>query len=188
MAGPQKGILTGFTEWLAQILGNTAYNGGLSLTPAGNYSGYVGTNARNGGTLYNPWGVSANIGSNIDFQDPKFSGTLAGGQSIDLGSGRLSDPKLHAETAQRLNEDIQRRKAQEAGLIQASQTTARGGASVLASLDEMYLGNTQTKVDNSEELSGFAQAQAVGFNQGRAKTILGAADKKKPIVKPARAL
>ena len=188
MAGPQRGILQGFTDWLSSILGNSNFSGGLGLSPNGNYSGSASANARQGGILYNPWGVSATVNSSSDFQDPRFSGVLAPGQSLDLATGRLSDPKLHASASLRLNEATQMRKAQEAGLNQASKDSARGSASVLASLDELYLGNTQTTVSDSKPLSEFAQAQAVGFNEGRNRTILGAADKKKPIVKPARSL
>jgi predicted S18 family serine protease len=188
---PQRGILQGFSEWLQQVLAaprNTFLGSGrLSLTPYGNYSGGFTTNVRNVDVIRNPYGVASRLTSDID-SAVNFSALLQPGQSVEVSSGRLSDPKLNATTAKRLNEDLQQRRVQEAGLQQAAQTSARESRSVLATLDEMFLGNTATKVETGQKRTGFSLAKEIGFNEGRQKTILGEAASQKKVVKPPRSI
>jgi hypothetical protein len=184
-AQPFKGVLSGFSEWLQKALAGT-YDPSISVSPYGNYSGNVSGNANTGGLLTNPWGVSARVSFGQFGDRGSYSDTLAPGQSIDLSSGRLSDPKLNAQTAQRLNDQTQQRQIQEAGLNQAAATSARQTQSVLATLDQMYLANAQSTLKTSEEKSGFSLAKEIGFNQSRTKTILG--EQPKPVVKPPRSL
>lgn len=195
-----KSSLSGFSEWLTQALAqinpnsptydirNTYNAPRIWAGPAGNYSGSTSSySLGNGGYLRNPWGVTANVYTTGETQlfgagVNKILGTLAPGQSLDLGSGQLSDPNLHAGTAYRLNTNVQQRKVNEAGLQQAGATSARETKSVLASLDELYLGNTETQRTTSYEKSGLTMAKEQGFNTTNTKTILGTGSESKATV------
>ena len=156
----------------------------ISIAPQGYYSGYQNTALNTNQTIItNPWGVSAAPEIGLNFLNPSYdpmpAWTLAAGQSIDFRTGRLSDPNLHATTAQRLNNAIQQRQVQEAGLSQASETSARQTKSVLSTLDDLYFANQTTSVPTSEALTAQAQAKQGGLDSMNRKTLLGV---QKPVV------
>lgn len=183
-------------QWLQNQLSFVASGGGggpraakevgVSLNPVGNYSGDSYQKLTNSNTvLNNPWGVQAAASPRQDFFGlPSF--TLAAGQSLDLKTGRLSDPRLHAGTAARLNQAIQQRQVQEAGLDKAAETTARGKTSVLASLDNLYFANQATSVPTSEALTAQAQAKQGGLDSLDRKTLLGVQKPAAPITAPSQ--
>ena len=145
----------------------------FSLGPYGNYSGsLVATLTQANPIITNPWGVAAREGETYEGGDrpPLY---LEAGQSFNAVTGQYSDPKLHANTAKRLNDALQQRLAGAAGLGQAQKDSARAAPSVLAALDEMYFANQKTEVTTSYQLSNLAQANAQGLNTSGAKTILG---------------
>lgn len=168
------------------LFGNTLRYGTekvIITSPVGNYSGgFAQTLSPEGKTtIENPYGVGLKIGS---LEGPlPFNITLSPGQTLDLATGRLSDPKLHAGTAQKLNNQIQSRQAKEAGLSQAEVTSARTSPSVLATIDDLYYANTRTSVQTSFELSQLSQAKQQGFNSSGTKTILGATKPPVPVSK-----
>lgn len=143
--------------------------------PYGNYSGnFSSTISENSPIISNPYGVT----SKVDLGQESFvygqkSIDLQPGQSYNFLTGQLSDPKLHAQTAQRLNEALQYRVVNEAGLSQATKSTAREQPGVLATLDQLYFGNTSTKAETSFAKSNFALAAEQGLNTSGTKSILG---------------
>lgn len=153
----------------------------LFLAPTGYHTGAFSKNFKmdEGGILTNPYGITSSV-SEL-FSSPMLY--LSPGQSVDIRSGRLSDPNLHAGTAQRLNNQIQERRVNEAGLSQASEDSARKSPSVLATLDDLYFANVATSVKTSFELSQLSQAKQEGFNSSGTKTILGASKPPVPVSK-----
>lgn len=156
----------------------------LTLTPTENYSGYVKfTPTKDNYILTNPWGTGAVNTFGLGFGARDNQSTLAPGQSINLKTGALSDPRLHASTAARLTTESNRRAVQEAGLTEASQTSARSGATVLSSLDDLYFANTATSVPSaSAALSQSAQAKQTGIDTKTRTTLLGIAKPNTPVV------
>lgn len=155
----------------------------ILASPVGPYSGgFTQTLSPEGKTtIENPYGTGLQIGS-LDSPLP-FNIVLSPGQTLDLKTGRLSDPNLHAGTAQRLNNQIQSRQVKEAGLSQAESASARTAPSVLAAIDDLYYANTKTSVQTSLELSQLSLAKQEGFNSSGTKTILGAAKPPVPVSK-----
>ena len=142
-----------------------------SIRPVGRYSGGVYHDSRTmGDILTNPWGAMA---QQFDTFRGRFGLTLQPGQSVNMRTGQLSDPNIHPQTARRLNEASQRRTAQQVGLGQAAQTSSRGQASVLATMDELYLGSQLADDSSGKELSGLAQARQGGLSTSSARTLLG---------------
>lgn len=169
--------------------GGTPGQFNLELQPQGYYSGYQNTALNDNNTiLTNPWGVSAAPAVRQNFLSPNIDPmpdfVLQGGQSIDFRNGRLSDPKLHASTAARLNQAIQLRQIHEVGLEQAGETSARQSKSVLASLDDLYFANQATSVPTSEALSSQAQAKQGGLDTMNRKTLLGIQKPVAPVAAP----
>ena len=181
---PQRQSLASLNlwQWLTSAIATPNGRGGLfqaqmNLTPIGNYAGETRTVLHPSGNtiLTNPWGVAAQARSNINTAPNAPRITLAPGQSVDFSTGRLSDPNLHAGTAAKLNQAMDLRAVQAAGLQQSQQDSARNSISVLATLDQMYFGNVNTSVPTgSAALTGTAQAKQQGFNTSSTKTILGA--------------
>jgi hypothetical protein len=130
--------------------------------------------------ITNPYGARATIQNvpyingipNVNQTGNAFNLNLLPGQSIDVSTGRLDNPNLHASTAQRLNDQLNARRANEAGTERASATTTRGMTSVLSTLDEQYIGSFQSKKPTTK-LTGLAQANQIGVNASPTKTILG---------------
>lgn len=187
---PQRNILS--------VLFDTIFGGRdftASINPYGNYSGSFNSYVtRNNPIVTNPWGVSAyartRFSSARGLNSAGISDTtvnLAPGQSYNYLTGQLSDPNLNANTAKRLNEATNFREVNQAGLQQASASSARQTQSVLATLDQMYFANVRTQADNgTAPLSQTAQVNEVGINTGANRTILGAdTSKKKPATQTA---
>lgn len=152
----------------------------LSVAPVGNYSGQTqySVNARGNTVITNPYGVTAKLyttGRQRESQGYSLGGLyLQPGQSFNLATGALNDPKLHASTAKRLNDAGVVRALNEVGINTGGQTSSRNSKSLLANLDDMYWGNVNTQVaKESEALTQLTQAKQTGFNTTRAKTILG---------------
>ena len=137
----------------------------IGLQPQGYYSGAALFKLDPNNTIItNPWGTTAT--TQRGYTGPPI--TLEAGQSIDMRTGRLSDPNLHAGTAKRLNEAVQKRQVNESGV-----NTAGRGTSVLASLDDLYFANQATSVPTSEALTAQAQAKQGGLDSMARKTLLG---------------
>ncbi len=156
-------------DWFNAAIGGRADINGLTLLPNGNYKGYQSYRpASDGAILNNPWGVAAFAAPRSrQFQLPGLS--LQAGQSFNFLTGQLSDPNLHANTAQRLNNQINQRSANEAGV-----NTGGRGTSVLGTLDQMYFANASTKVQTSYQLSGIQAVNQTGTTVAAPKqTILG---------------
>ena len=172
-------VRSGYDVFLKDLL---ALFGGASIltsgTPYGGYSGgFSSTVSEANPIVTNPYGVTSQVRYTGVNDRGGFKGArsidLRAGQSYNFITGQLSDPNLHANTARRLNEALQYRTVNSAGLDQATKTTARESTSVLASLDEMYLGNASTEVTTSEALTNLSQVKQQGFNTSSAKTVLG---------------
>lgn len=169
---PKRDFLSTFFDTVLSSLGKWggATKDGFTVyaRPAGNYSGRLTTPVtRDSPIVTNPWGVAASFG-------PSFVGNsqyLAPGQSYNYVTGQLSDPKLHANTAARLNEAVNQRAVNEAGLTAASYDNARQGPSVLAALDQMYFANQATSVTTSQPLSAFAEINQQGTILGKQPPI-----------------
>lgn len=169
-----------FLKDLLALFGGSSFQ--ASGSPYGGYSGGFSADISNTNPIItNPYGVTSRV---------KLGGerVLGGSRSIDLQpgqsynfiTGQLSDPTLHAGTAQRLNEALQYRTINAAGLEQANKTTARESKSVLATLDEMYFGNVSTEVATSSAKTNLGLANEQGLNTDGTRTILGADTGKKP--------
>lgn len=155
----------------------------LQVTPAGNYSGYSDYSvSQNSPVVTNPWSIGAyvrNPRTEVDrngwnsyaLQNPSIY--LAPGQSYNFATGQYNDPTIHNKTAARLNQQVNQMKANEAGLSQVFQESARQGKSVLATVDELYWGDARTSADSGSELSMMKQAEQGGYNTAGGKTILG---------------
>jgi len=185
MATYQPTIRTGtvtFDQLVKQFYGavdSAAASFSYYIQPNGGYSGHQdGTVTAQNGNIINPWGVAATayISPNgYRGGGPEIPISLPASTSYSLGSGRYDDPNLSATTAQRLNDAINQRAVDQAGFSASQATTARSAPSVLATLDQMYLGSLRTTAaGTSSALAGIQQAGAVGFNEGSNKTILGA--------------
>lgn len=165
----QPGLFDLFSNPWAILRGIATENGfGGTLMPVGNYSGAesVGISKSGNMTITNPWGVAASFGNRLT----SLPFNLAAGQSYDFGTGRLSDPNLHPDTARRLNDSVKFRAAGEAGLTKASEDTARNSVSILGTLDQMYWGNQNAQETTSYKLSGISEVAQGGLDQA---TILG---------------
>jgi len=155
----------------------------LRVTPAGNYSGYSDYSvSQNSPVVTNPWSIGAyvrnpstegdrNGWNSYAIQNPRIY--LAPGQSYNFATGQYNDPTIHNKTAARLNQQVNQMKANEAGLSQVFQESARQGKSVLATVDELYWGDARTSADSGSELSMMKQAEQGGYNTAGGKTILG---------------
>lgn len=179
-------VRSGYDVFLKDLL---ALFGGSSirteLSPYGGYSGLVsGAASSESPIATNPWGTPAQLrytdSGSRDFRGTGGTLVLSPGQSYNFITGQLSDPNLHAGTAKRLNEALQYRTINAAGLEQANKTTARESKSVLATLDEMYFGNVNTEVVTSSARTNLGLANEQGFNTDGTRTILGADTGKKP--------
>lgn len=152
----------------------------LGVAPVGYYSGETSYNINPTGNtvVTNPYGVAAKLYTTGRGRES--SSSLGGlylqpGQSFNLATGALSDPKLHAATAKRLNDAGVVRALNEVGINTGGETSSRNSKSLLANLDDMYWGNVNTQVaKESAALTQLTQAKQTGFNTTRAKTILGA--------------
>lgn len=155
----------------------------LRVTPAGNYSGYSNYSvSQNSPVVTNPWSIGAYVRSPrkdweyfrpnpYALQNPRIY--LAPGQSYNFATGQYNDPTIHNKTAARLNQQVNEMKANEAGLVQASETSVRGKKSILATVDELYWGDVRTKANQGTALSLQKQAQQGGINTTGTRTILG---------------
>ena len=143
------------------------YSGTYKFTPtADNY------------ILTNPWGVQAanTLGQDaaIGFGSNSNTAYLAPGQSINLKTGALSDPNLHAATAYRLTQEANVRAVKSQGLEAATQGSARNKPTTLSALDDLYFPNARTEVTKPKiALTGLAEASQGGLDSSSRQTLLG---------------
>ncbi len=164
-------VLDNIMGGLTSLFGN--------VLPYGNYSGssaYTVTKANP--IVTNPWSVAAHFtqprGERHDKRKPVLTDIyLAPGQSYNFNTGQYNDPSIHNKTAARLNQQVNEIKANEAGLSQVFQDSARQGKSVLATMDELYWGDVRTSASQGQEISLAQQAASGGINTSGKKTILG---------------
>lgn len=172
---------SGLGVFLDYVLGALSSFTGV-IRPYGDYSGASRQIVSSSNTVItNPWGVSAHYLK--DARDPDIPSSLRKqpnidiylkpGQSYNFLTGQYNDPSIHEKTAARLNEQVNQRKVQEAGLDQASQTSARSGKSILATIDELYWGDTRTSASAGKKLGLEDEAKQVGINTTGTRTILG---------------
>lgn len=169
-------VLDNIMGGLTSLFGN--------ILPYGGYSGSSSQTVTKANPIVtNPWSVAAHFTDKRSGE--RYSGGgkwrndtgtdiyLKPGQSYNFDTGQYNDPSIHNKTAARLNQQVNEIKANEAGLSQVFQDSARQGKSVLATMDELYWGDVRTSASQGQEISLAQQAASGGINTSGKKTILG---------------
>ena len=155
------------------------------LIPRGGYSGSFSKSiSYSDPVITNPYAVTASF-SDVRRTFQKASDGTGGlpwsiilkpGQSYSFQRGTYNDPSMHQLTAQRLNNQTNQIRVNEAGIDASANTSARQTKSVLATMDELYWGDVRTTASSSGSLPLQKQAEQGGVNMGsnrENRTILG---------------